>query len=285
MKNRKKGLSMPEDIGMTLVFLILIVIMILMGLFVFIKLKFPAFEDGQLTRGQLISYSIDFVSIANRPFVIAEVLSHVQLEDRQLFEQAVESAAAGSLEGASATNLPAALSAFMRPYELRDYSIAIKRDDLEITRVESVELRCGTDRDGWCTYRKWGSNCDVGYVEVDDSGACGLLQVCCKYNKEEYARTVNKYAVVSCGNGIGVCSEGMNIPYKSIPSRGGPICDIGQISLGKLSECKGMNAGKTRLCCVPKTEENEIKTDLKIRAVVPLLYKNLVYGTLEVTAG
>ena len=73
-----KGLWFPEEEGMTLIFIILIIsISVVGGLIVIIK----GANGG-------IAYSVEFLPLANKPFALAEVLTHIQTGDRPLLEQA-----------------------------------------------------------------------------------------------------------------------------------------------------------------------------------------------------
>lgn len=269
---------MPEDIGMTLIFLIIIMVMIIMAVFIFLRMKIPVL-NGQLDTGQLISYSIDFVSIANKPFLLSEVLSHAKLGDRQLLETSIEAAAAGSLHDASADSLEPDLYNFVKPYNLKNYYISINSGG-EIAKIQSTEFKCGDNFEGWCVL----DGCDVGRVEINGMNKCvSQWQKCCKEDPMEYARTVNKFPVVTCENGKGICSEGTKSVLVDFNK---PHCTQNRVDLGVQPECDGVidaNGNKATVCCAPKTEENEISNNVAAKAIVPLLYKNLVYGTLEVT--
>lgn len=272
-----KGLSMPEDLGMTIVFLLLLAGMTIMVFLVYIQIKFPFF-----TSENPISYSIDFVSIANKPYTLTEVLSQARFGDRSFLEQAIESTAAGSLDDAQATDLPGQVSDFVKTYGL-SYSISIK-DGEEIMKAESGEFKCGENGAGWCTYKKSTENCDVGRVEIDSKGACDLSQVCCKNDIQAYAAR-GRHSVTRCMS-IGVCSEGRKITnwYGTFPflyrTSIGPFCDAGQVYLGTPSAC----TGDTKVCCAPADEETLTQMGLTNKVTVPLLYKPNIAGKLEVTA-
>jgi len=59
----------------------------------------------------------------------------------------------------------------MKSYGLKTYQITISSDDATLVDVQSDFLTCGQNSEGWCVTRKWGDNCDVGWTEIDDSGA------------------------------------------------------------------------------------------------------------------
>lgn len=290
MKNKKsKGLAMPEEVGMTLVLIVVAMIMIVLVVFTYIQVRLPV-----LSSGKPVAYSIDFVSIANMPFMLAEVLTQIKLGDRQLLEQSIESSVAGGLEEASATGLPANISYLMNTFGLRNYRISIIRDNREIITVDNTENKCGDNKEGWCVF----GDCDVGRVaiapgknicplgDLENKGQAAWTK-CCKEDRQAYATTVNKYRVIGCANEKGVCSAGVRPLEPDLASlqlfAPRPYCTQNRIDLGLATECVGVNDGKTRVCCAPKTEANEIELQTLTRAAVPLLYKVQVYGTLEVT--
>lgn len=273
-----KGL-MPEDIGWTLIFMVVIAALAIIGVFMFIKVAFF---------GEQLSYTVQFLSVESRPYTLAEVMAHTKIDDRTILEQSIESMTAGSLEGASATDFPGNLKSFVNAFGLRNYYVSVGNGN-EIMRIESTEFKCGANKEGWCTHRRIaGENCDVGRIEIDGNGDCNLLQVCCKYDPAAYA-TISQKSVLNCGNERGVCSEGRKLTtwigvLPPLPIRTGPFCDTGQIYFGKPAECRNANRGETRICCAPKTEEIQVASGTLSRATVPLLYKIQVYGTLEVSA-
>jgi hypothetical protein len=271
-------MSFPSDLGMTLLFLLVIVGLVVVG---FIMLAVNVLNNDQIT------YSVDFVSIASKPFLLAEVLMNAQLGDRSFSEQAIESVVTGSLEKAGAAGLVSNVKTFVKSYNLKNYKITVSKNGSEIMGSDGAGNKCGDRLDGWCT----GSpGCDVGYIEID--GVCKGSDVCCKYNPPQYEIDGNrrgKYPVVSCARNSGLCSEGTevtiwvktgSIPY---PVKIGPICGEGQFALQELEsgDCKNSDA-KTRICCGQVT--TNATTPLINKAVVPLLYRNEIIGQLEVEA-
>src|SRR3989344_5106516 len=251
---KRKGLWFPEEEGMTLIFIMLIIIIsIIGGLTVLIK----GVNGG-------ITYSVEFVPIANKPFALAEVLSRMQFGDRSFLEEAIESSATGSLESAGAGGMISDLRALMKTYGIDNYAVSISG----VMGIDSAGERCGTVLDGWCT-----QSCDVGYVKINAAGACRPSQVCCQPNAEEYKKTSN-LQVVPCGTGT--CSAG--IMKTAVGSAGpvvylyqlGPFCGDGMNEIDT-NACKNANGGATSMCCAPKTEQSVVNT--LNRASVPLLFK------------
>src|SRR3989338_1510451 len=271
-----KGLSMPEDIGMTLILLVVVMVMIVLGVFIYLRFT--------LGVGEQIQYSIDFVSIQNKPFMVTEVLSHVQFGDRQLLEQAIETSAVSSVQKANTVGLPGDLNSFMKSYDLTQYYISVKRDTNEVMSMDSSESKCGENNEGWCVWPLvYGESCDVGRIEIDDKGLCNPLQLCCKHDLTAYVQLPDHSNIVPCGSG-GVCSWGQRYvtwwnPLSLFNKR---YCRQGQIYLGQPPECDGANGGATEVCCAPQTEETLLSACMAMKAVVPLLYKDR-YGTMEVT--
>jgi len=253
---------------MTLVFTLLVVAIVLIGGFTVI---IKGVNGG-------VSYSVEFVKLANKPFALSEVLSRVQMgerNDRPLLEQAVESAAT-SLEGARATGMIGDVRALMKTYDVNNYAISIQG----VMRIDSAGERCGVQAAGWCT-----QSCDVGYVEINATGACTIRQVCCKLDVTEYGKTNKKGTVVECG-GNGICSVGI---MKTLVADAetlitydiGPYCTDGQAEI-QTNACKDTNAGKTPICCAPKAEK---LMNTFSKASVPLIFKGkLNYMDIEVGA-
>src|SRR3989344_4065959 len=176
---KRKGLWFPEEEGMTLIFIMLIIsISVIGGLTVLIK----GVNGG-------ITYSVEFVPIANKPFALAEVLTQMQFSDRSFLEEAIESSATGSLESAGAGGMISDLRALMKTYGIDNYAVSISG----VMGIDSAGERCGTVLDGWCT-----QSCDVGYVKINAAGACSPGRVCCHPNAEKYKRT-STLQVVPCG--------------------------------------------------------------------------------------
>lgn len=288
-----KGLEIA-DAFWTLIFFIVIMVLVILGVFIWLQIHLPLFSTADP-----ISYSIEFVHVANKPYLLTEVLAHTRLGDRQVLEQAIESIAS-SLENAQATDLPSDLEYYVKNYNLKEYYISISRPIASgqetLLSVESIETKCGNNvgtnekLEGWCVF----SECGVGRIEINQPkvGCISAYQKCCKdVTIEEYAanKRPNDYPAYSCGpQGEGVCSEGVRPAWASVyelfwGTYYAYECEQNRIDLGNPPECRDVNNGNTRACCVPKTEEKEVDTGLATRVVVPLLYKDF-FGTLEVTA-
>ncbi len=280
-----KGQEMPESIGMTLIFLLILVGLVMISFLVYIKLNF------NIISGEPAVYSVNFVSIASKPFQLAEVLTHMKVVDRQILEHAIETVATGSTESSNSKVLPAGLRLILQLYGFTYYRIGVEVKDATLTEVDNIETRCGEDNKGWCIDSSIG--CDVGYVSLDPTDPKGKCAApgprpsdtssifCCVYKPQEYEQNGNargKYDVIVCGNGRGVCSEGEKTSFHKATE-----CGKGQVNLGKTDECKNPNSGKTPFCCAERTDELDVETGVTTQAVVPLLYKNTI-GTLEVEA-
>ena len=278
-----KGLSMPEDIGWTLVFILVLEIFVIILTLLWIEISLPGFNTGP------VAYSVEFVQLYSKPFMLAEVLAHTKFDDRQLLEQAIEVSAVNSLEGAGATRLPVTVASFVDTYKFRNYYISINRDNKEIVNIQSTQSKCGDNLDGWCVFPISGIGCDVGRVEISQgTNECtSKLQLCCKEDARTYASTVGAQkgiAVVSCGpNQEGVCSTGIKPTWAifSNPTE----CTQARVNLGNRPECVNANAngGNTLVCCAPLTEETLTPEGKTTKSTTPLLFKDR-FGTLEVTA-
>ena len=260
-----KGLWFPEEEGMTVIFIILIIsISVIGGLTVLIR----GVNGG-------ISYSVEFLPLANKPFALTEVLMHVQTGDRPLLEQAIESAAVGSLEKANAQGMISDLRVLMKTYEVDNYAISTNA-----MGMDSGGERCGTALQGWCT-----QSCDVGYVKIDAAGACRTSQVCCQLNVDEYNKKTNHLDVVPCGSGIcsaGVMKTAVADAETVVTYEIGPYCGDGMVEI-QTNSCKTANGGATKLCCAPKTDQTPVNT--LNRASVPLLFKEKIVGYLTLGVG
>lgn len=270
-----KGQELPESIGWTLIFLVLLVGLIMIAFLAYLNLNIKGFMSTNQ-----IAYSADFVSIANTPYMLSDVMTHIQLGDRQILEQSTEAMMTGSLSSAQANSLTNDVNNFMNGYEFKNYRVALMRGDDELMTARKGETKCGDNGAGWCVPRGFG--CDVGRIKIDGK-ECSLTEVCCKPD-QSYS---GEYTKLPCMNNDGVCSEGettrtfsfmppMYISY-------GPFCQSGQVQLGQPAECKQINNGKTPLCCAERTEKIAVETGLVTRVIIPLLYKN-TFGQLEVEA-
>jgi hypothetical protein len=266
-----KGQDMPESIGITLVFLVIFVGLVVVAFLVYVKLNISSSGDP-------IAYSVDFVSIATKPYVLAEILTHVKIEDRQVLEHSIEIMSTSVLENAQSEKLPKNMRNLVSQFEFKTYRMAIERDGVEIMSAEKGEQKCGENNAGWCVDAFTG--CDVGRIKIDAKGACRLLEVCCKADASYSA-----LAKIPCSDNQGVCSEGETTTtfVAGVFYRYGPFCTAGQIYLGDPKECKDANNGKTPICCAERTDELAAEKGLTAQAVIPLLFRDKS-GQLEVEA-
>ena len=284
-----KGMNI-SDTFWTLILTVFVAVMIILATFIWLQITLPFFSTADP-----VSYSIEFVHVVNKPFMIAEVLGHVKFDDRTVFEQSIETSVT-SLQNAQTTGLPSYLSSYLDKYELREYEIAIANGNNVIMSVESTESKCGDNLEGWCS-----DSCGVGRVKISSgSYRCPILYVpeggapiekdCCKDDIPAYQSLPNPKDVRSCGpSGQGVCSEGKRPFYARVyeliwGTSWKYECEESRVDLGNPPECgPPLNGGNTRACCAPMTADNQVDAGIAVRAIVPLLYKQSV-ATLEVTA-
>lgn len=271
-----KGSSLVEDIGWTLIVLVVFEILAVIALFLYvqIQIKTPFFSSTDP-----IAYSIDFLEIYNKPYMLTEVLANVKIKDRQMLEQAIEVSVANSLNGASAPNLPDDLAVFLNKYQFDDYQVLINRENREVSDIENAGRRCGDNLEGWCVLPSAGVGCDVGRVQIiQGDNICAPSRICCKEDIPAYKALNTGLDVVLCGSNRGVCSGTVINPSGD---QGGPIylCEDKREKI-ETNSCLGTNGGKTPVCCAPFLEKTPTQTT---KGRVPLLYKQ-TFGTLEVTA-
>lgn len=281
MRNMKgENLADPFWTGLLLMVLVALA---LVGLLIYLKINFP------FSSADPISYSIDFVHIANQPFMLAEVLAHVKFE-RSVLEQSIEIVAT-SPENAQALELPEYLTSFTNTYGFRDYRISVIRNNEELISAKSTLSKCGNNNplEGWCVSNPF-TGCDVGRVKLNNPSVdCGLLEKCCVEDRNGYSSLPDARTIVTCGpRGDGVCSRGSRTGWAYVYDKLGIsykfACGKARVDLGNPPECRAPNGGETPACCAPLTDEVETIPGFLNKVSIPLLYKNLVHGTLEVTA-
>jgi hypothetical protein len=291
----------PEDIGWTLIVLIVVIFFTVVFLiYALLVVRTPFIGKGP------ISYSLEFVKISNRPYLTAEVLSRYMIGDRQFIEHAIESAFVGSMENAS-SDIGREVDYFMKHYKFlvvfNHYIIIIRNTDENIIfSADNMYPSCADDKGhkGVCIslareehYDPVGTRCGMGADEVVDvTGACKPVDVCCVYYEKDdgyFRSTINssKFAV-ACGHPekpgkIGVCDKAatLNLLIKKFQ-----ICKYGkerieEEEINGQEECEVINPkGDTPICCT--TPELLTKEGIfSSRADVPLLYKGGI-GYLEV---
>jgi len=119
-----------EEITWTAIIWIVLVIIIIIALIYFLITNLPWGPKS-------IEYSIEFADISNKPYLVAEVLTHYKIEDRQLMEHCIESSVVGSLERADSQDIGDYLKEFMNKYEFK-YEIILHNED-ELLRIGEKE--------------------------------------------------------------------------------------------------------------------------------------------------
>ncbi len=294
-----KGQSTLSDMMWTL-FMVIVVSFI-----VLVSLTFVSFTKvKQVVNGEqgLIVYSIEFVTIAVKPFYAGEALSFYPMEDRLFFEHALESVIVNSVENSSSIGIVSGLEDFAEPYDFDSYYFSISRDNNVLLEVDNLPRTCGEDAngderlDGICinALRSQPSDvslygkCGVGRIEIDDSGQCRFYQSCCKEDKAEYSRLNPDIQIVSCARDAGICSRD---PRRSnILPLGSLSCDEGRVKFSSDTECDNANAvgiGQakivgTPICCVPAAPESLMSAGITSTAEIPLFFSKTPGGSIEV---
>jgi len=83
---KMKGMNV-SDTFWTLILAVFISVMIILGIFIWLQIHLPFFSTADP-----VSYSIEFVHVVNKPFMVTEVLAHVRFDDRSVLEQSIETA-------------------------------------------------------------------------------------------------------------------------------------------------------------------------------------------------
>ncbi len=280
-----KGLTFPEDLGMTLIQMVITVGLLTVLLLLYIGMQFHLYS------GSPISFSVDFVSVVNKPYMLGGVLEYTKLDDRQILEQAIEGVGTDSLENANAGKLLDRVENFVRTYDLKYYKITLINESGTMAYTDNAGQRCGEKTDGWCVNKNTG--CDVGRIEIEAKNLCGANEVCCRQDLTAYQAQGNrrgKYVLVRCGENKGICSEGetknaieVNLFTRFYVSLS-PLCGGGQTEID-VKDCKTANNGKTKICCIEKigADLTTVGTDIGPvnKVSIPLFYKNRA-GYLEV---
>jgi hypothetical protein len=118
-----------EEITWTVIIWIFLVVIVIIALihFIIINLGGPG----------SIKYSVEFADLSNKPYLVAEVLTHYKIEDRQLIEHCIESVVVNSLERADSQNIGDYLKDFMDKYGIK-YEITLHNGD-ELLRIGEEE--------------------------------------------------------------------------------------------------------------------------------------------------
>jgi len=113
-----------EEITWTVIIWIFFVILIIIAFLHFIMVSiFDPWTPGTIV------YSIEIADISNKPYFLAEVLTHHKIEDRKLIEHCTRSVIVNSLEWRSGTNIEDPLKEFLGKYG--EYKVVLHgRDEL-----------------------------------------------------------------------------------------------------------------------------------------------------------
>ena len=258
-----------EEITWTAIVLIAAVISVIILFSLLVYYRLP------IVGGKSLSYSVVFVDLVNRPYLVASAVGNAKFYDRILFEHALQAAVVESLENSNSQAVPQLVEEYMEFYDLKFYSISVKKEGSKIFEITNKPKTCGVDL--FCVpkiYRTEAGTCNVGRVETD--GKCDSGYVCCKEDKSEYENNPEKFKVVFCGEkGVGVCSakaedvNQFNAKYiKKFP------CGSGQVEVKDATKnCEKVNNGKTPICCEP-FDVGIISVGRAYNAEIPLLYKD-----------
>ncbi|MDI6721364.1 MAG: hypothetical protein QMD85_03170 [Candidatus Aenigmarchaeota archaeon] len=228
----KGQITMPEDIGWTIFIMIIVFFVAIITVLLYGRARL-------MGSGDTFVYSLQFVNLALKPYLVGESLSFLQAGDRQFFEYSLESMVAGAAERASPSKeLTDALGNFIEAYRFKSYSIEVRNDSLTVLNLDNIVRRCGEDKegsmsggvpspddlpDGFCVsgFRGDFATCGIGREKIDDRGSCRFYQTCCKeIDKSEYdTKKITDNGVktgeiefVSCGkpgspDKPGICSK------------------------------------------------------------------------------
>ncbi len=269
------------DIGFTVAVLITAVIVILAMLVLFVIFEFKGKDP--------MSYSLGFVDLSNKPYLLSGSLLHLKIDDRQFIEHAIEASVVGSLANSRSVGVKQLLKDFMNKYILDYYNVKVSYNNNEIFSIDSLLDKCGPagNKEGYCIRAGTSvPHCEVGWIQIPkeetdcsesyteylpEGGAItGTNYACCKYDIETYKQT-GIYEIRQCGNyGIGVCSE---------------HCSEASIQLNEgNAECNDndLNEGLTKICCAQKSLDVATQTGYATSAEIPLFYRDK-FSSLVVT--
>ncbi|MBI2580067.1 MAG: hypothetical protein HYW27_04150 [Candidatus Aenigmarchaeota archaeon] len=294
--------SLTEEIGGTIIVLVFVLAIAL------ISVSYSGISP--IKGASPAAYSLEFVNFATKPFLLSHTLSFYNIDDRQFFEQALQSAVTGSVENASASKMPEGLRSLVDMYNFNMYFIEIKNGRSSALALDNQLRGCGTDDDGnklpdgVCVskgHQDYGK-CSLGRDEIPDAdNSCGFWQTCCKEvsrpTEEHDGRTIE---ITRCGpSDAGVCSAGI---ASSTMSRL-PLCPDGRVYYPDNS-CRDSNPNPdyinlivtdvgqkslTPICCVPVRPGSLSASGFSSTAQTPLLFNRTRHygggGALEVTIG
>ncbi len=259
----KKGII---EFGTTVFILLFVVVLVVIALLIYVT-----------HLASQVSPSYQVVDKSSRQFFIADALSHLRLQDRQLIEHAIESSTAGSLAKSNSQFIDDSVAGFLGSYGMKYYSFSIKSGDKYISYADSIPNKCGANDEGICmdpvTYSvsdiqlNVQDKCGIGRMGIDAAGKCSDSEVCCQEHLDgsgNYLDSSGKRLAKcgSVGNRIGVC----DYPQKHAFLKS--TCYPGRIEIDKEDkECAGM------ICCAPFGDETLASTGSLYTADIPILFK------------
>ncbi len=246
--------------------------------------------------------SVEFLATNNRPYILASVLAHTLMGDRQFLEQATEIVATGNDVKAGSGDLDVYLKDFFLVYgNDRFIGVAIKEiepDENQLFYVDNLPKKCGEDLNGFCVEKKRRqlidryvltvpAGCIDGRIETNaGANKCDDDELCCA----EAERDSLPAGTITCG---GYQPDDGDKDTKDLDlddpgvcdTAGNKHCSIGRTEIQDVAnECNIIDVGMPAVCCVPLKSETAVQRGAVTRAQIPLLYKNEKYGVVEVTA-
>src|SRR3989338_141602 len=137
-----------------------------------------------------VAEEFNILGVKSHPFSLAELISHKRSEDRNLFEQLLQTSTAG-LDKAGTSQLPLILYSIAGQYNfIRFFEFTLVKNNTIIFTTSNIPLRCGQNDEGFCVYDPGYANvCDTGRVVIlDMEGKCEKGTLCCKYDLAGYVQ-------------------------------------------------------------------------------------------------
>ena len=287
---RKKGSL--DYIAWTMFLLIAVSIMVIILFFIDARDSFAGTSPS----------SVDFIAANNKPYLLATIVLHLFIEDRQFMEHAAEIISTGDVSRSSSNYLDVYLKEFFRKYKDNKFiSVSIRSakdaEEKEIFYVDNIPKKCGDDLSGLCidairvfdfrslkfTIDRVG--CTDGRVPIEpelyinkDNRCKSFNEVCCVEG-----RTKNGFwpdGTITCGANRE--EEGDIDPDDpGVCDYSGNGCSAGRIEIDdKGFECPIRNSKSA--CCVPLEGDVLIQLGIASRAQIPVLYRDKT-GIIEVT--
>jgi hypothetical protein len=263
--------------------------------------------------------SVNFINEANKPFLVAEVLQHYKVSDRQFMEHALQTVVTGSAKNSNSLYATDFVRKFLENYEMNYYSVSIKdKNKNDLIAVSNIDTRCGENTKGICVdafvsrcsrmtivslfniplgsgdfcesiTTKYGI-CGNGRVKIDDvQEDCQWNEVCCMENKDSSDHNLDGDGNVlpNCGlegNKKGVCDDEKILVLESGLFTNDVLhlygCREGRNRIEKQdNDCGGP---EPEICCVPRSDTSDFS--ILTEANIPILYKKKM-GYVEVITG